>query len=273
MTSSYSAYTPPISSSFTPTKYIDYNILKEENPDNICTISTYQPDDGVTSSTIVGIIDATSVFSVGAKAEYKDFMDNLKSFRELQQWQGIISSGVSSENNLKIPQVSFQSLRLSEQQYLGSTVNSLSVVLNIPIISQNDNPWDIAIGMLEYVIGDRSDGTINIPTDNKIFGNLQTFGNGALKEFLMYAPHHYRVQWADNNLTQNGGSDDIPRGCATVKIGRRFNFEKVLITDVGCGFNNLTYNDGKCTNLKINVSFKPWRTPTLSDIKSWFVGR
>lgn len=263
MTSSYSAYINP-SEKREPTKYIDFDILKTQNPENLCTVSVYSPRSANTS-TVTGIIDSTSRFSIGAKAQYQDYMQNLQTFTQLQQYQGLIGSATDAYS-----QVSLQSLRLSEQNYMGSTVNDINLTMNIPIISKNDDPWKISTGMLEYVLGERaSDLSIE-----DYFGinseKLQSFVGGAQKELLIYAPHRYRVKWASQKVFDPGGDRDEPEGCASVVIGSRFNFRKVLITSVDCSFNNLVYHTGSVTNLQIIFSFKPWRTPDLNEMKSWF---
>ena len=73
-------------------------------------------------------------------------------------------------------------------------------------------------------------------------------------------------------MSNLGGEGDDPRGCATIQIGNRFLFRRVLVTDVSVDFNNIIYVDGKVTNMTARVSFKPWRQPDLAEMKSWFIG-
>ena len=266
MASSYSAYVDPVIRR-SSTKYIDYDRLKHENKENLCTISVNNSSAG----SITGILDTQSNISIGAKADYKDYWDNLQAFQTLQNYQGLVGSAAGGEKQM--PQVSLKSLRLSEQNYMGSTVNDFNIKINVPIISQNDDPWGIAIGMLEYVIGERS-SDISI---SDIFGiesnKIQSFVSGAEKELVIYAPHRYRIRWSNNDITKAGGAEDRPEGCANIRIGSRFKFDNMLITNVSCDFNNIVYVDGKVTDLGIQFSFRPWRLPDLSEVKRWFALR
>lgn len=266
MTSSYSAYIDPKRTT-NPTKYIDFNRLKSENPENLCTIFV---ENNPTAATIVGIIDPLSITSLGASAQYQDYFSNMQSFKQLQQYVGLISSATGTEEGRQMPQISLQSLRLSEQNYMGSTVNDMSLKMNVPIISQNDDPWTIAIGMFEYVLGERA-GDIDIADYLGVHSEkIQSFVSGAQQELAIYAPHRYRVRWSSNSVTAPGGDKDKPEGCATIKVGSRFKFRNMLITRVDCSFNNVVYRDGKVTNLDIQFSFKPWRLPDIAEVKSWF---
>ena len=263
MTSSYSAYQTQ-QQSFAPSKYINYAYLESTNPESICTIQTYKPDYGGENK-VSGILDPSSTFGLSASAEYKDYMSNLKSFQEIQQYIGLAGS-LAGNNNLRPSQVSLQSLRLSEQNYMGSSIGNLSVKFSIPIVATEDNPWTIATTMLAYVVGERTNA-IDV-SQTPLLNKMQTFTGEVEKELLLYAPHRYRVDWSQGK--GSGGAGDEPHGCATIWIGTRFTFKKVLITNVSCTFSNYVYRDGKCTNLDIQVSFKPWRMPDMFDVEKWF---
>lgn len=259
-------------------KYINYKMLERQNPENLCKITVYKPLESMVSSgareikenlnysSVTGIISPTTNFTMGASSSYQDIIGNVKWLDTLQQYVNIGGTMAGSDEN-PISQFAFKSLRLSEQQYMGSKVNDFSINLQIPILSREDNPWKIAKGLFEYVLSERG-GTFNS-------GNSQitSFVQSSQKELVLFAPHRYRINWQNNDLTSNlGGEGDDPRGCATIQIGNRFLFRRVLVTDVSIDFNNIIYIDGKVTNMSARVSFKPWRQPDLAEMKSWFIG-
>lgn len=270
MTSSYSEYVNPFNSNRTkPTKYIDYNMLEKFNQENLCTVGTYLNKDNRLNGSITGIIDPLSKFSLVGTAKYQNNMDNLETFQTLQKYQGIGNS-MANSTGAELPQMSFQSLRLSEQQYMGSEIQDMSIMINVPIISSNDNPWEIAYSLLEFVLPVRPNDT-QIKSGESLSGKAQAFGQALSRELVLFAPKGYRVKWdGDLNVDSTGGYNDEPQNCATVKIGQRFLFDKVLITRVSCEFNNKIYVNGACTLLNVQFNFKPWRTPTASEVRHWF---
>ena len=269
--SSYSEYIREFEESFKPSDYIDYDRLKQNNPESVCTIRTYL---GKTETqyiekygslpSIDGILDSTSLIGLQGVARYQDYMSNLNIFRELQQYLGMMGSLGGG----KVPQVSLQSLRLSEQNYMGSEVKVPSgLKLSVPIIAKKDDPWKIASNLLSYVIGVRPNAQ---PIPQGGWGEkLKAFGANTMNEFVLFAPNNYSVKWVNGDKIL-GGSDDYPQNAVEVLIGTRFWFRPVLLTDVSCSFSNNIYVDGKCTNLDITFSFKPWRTPDVNEVRSWF---
>ena len=251
MTSSMSIFSGNRSGSMgSTTVLVDYKRLLSENPEYVATVSI--PDLGPYTA-ISGLMDIDGNFSFGADTQYNDVMPASDWLSEMQKYYNV------AQNAGNHPQVAFQSLRLSEQQFTGFNIKPFSVSLKVPVITQLDDPYTIVIKLLSYCIGYRhGDGEAGA-------GNITLLGKEVSREFILYAPHMYRVVYSDDL----GGYRDEPKNAAMVSIGSRFCFRNMLITSVSGEYSNVVYSDGKVTDVQIRFDFKPWRQPNLGTIYQW----
>lgn len=238
---------------------IDYEVIKRNNPNYILSLFVpLTPGANAGNYQIDGIITNSSM-TIGARSNYEDMLPASGFIEKLNKHVTGVGGAITNK-----PQVALQSLRMSEQHFMGYEVSPISFEMTIPILtSYQESPSVAARTLLTYAVGVRagdSEYSNNIRPTSSVYSS-------AANEFVVYAPHRYKVNWQTGGAA--GGANDTPEGAATIIVGNYYRFNDMLITDASATFDNIFYNDGKPRRVKLSFTARYWRNPRMGDIASW----
>ena len=203
-------------------------------------------------SSIVGIYDSDSPFSIDGSSEWEDTFDQPSVLGSANSVTGF-ASNMSGKT-----QFSLKALSLTEKRWSGTTSPKFSTRINIYVVRKSDKPWYTIMFALQSVLGTFKDYR---------GGNSQI--QSTESSWAIYSPNNYRVNYRSNSKGQ-----DTPEGTYSISFGSGqycwFRMNNIIIDDVRCSINNKKYEDGNPVSVTLDISFEFWRMPLYEDVISWF---
>lgn len=249
--STLTTYTPgyTVNPSKNITGLLDIDRIKA-NPLYQCTITGGRTIFGMPSS-ITGIYDTDSSFTISTSSSYSDTFELPSIANKINEVTGFAANMAGKT------QFILKSVRMTEQRWAGSSSPEFRAKINIPIVRKENAPWN----MLKYVIQATS------PTLDDYASNNQV--SSTESSWVIYAPNGYGI-----NYQTSAKDADRPKGTYTIQFGNGsttwFKMPFAIITSSDATLSNKKYYDGNPTSIILNIGFKFWRQPLLTDIIDWF---
>ena len=205
---------------------------------------------------LTGLVDSGNTFEISTGAKYEDTA-SMPSFADVLNEVAGIAANMSGQT-----QFIAQSIRMTEARWTGCENPSFNLKLDIPIIRSSDDPWKY----LDYILMCTTPRTSN---DAGVVmgggGQQQAAMQQIAQQLLIYAPNGYKI-----NYDKSGNENDSPSGTVSIKIGNWFEAHNMLITDAQVSIAGKKLYTGDPISLSIQFTFRFWRLPMYSDIRSWF---